>query len=122
MVWDRDAGTVWHARRPYVVRSRGEYGAGKPAMDMELYMGMLGHAFVRSGRSAFAHVHPSGLAPMTALALTQLENAGRMTKSEGLPAEVSFPHGFPKAGDYRIYLQVKRGGILTGVFDAGVEN
>jgi len=103
-----------------------EDGAGKPAADMELYMGMLGHAaFVRSDRSVFAHVHTSGSVPMAALALTQPENphAGHMAMSEGLPAEVSFPYGFPKSGDFRIYVQVKRGGaILTGVFDARVEN
>ena len=64
---------------------------------------------------------------MAALALTQPENphAGHMMRMarRGLPAEVSFPYGFPKPGDYRIYVQVKRGGaILTGVFDARVEN
>jgi hypothetical protein len=126
MVWDRDAGTAWHVRRPYLFRFRVEDGAGKPATDMELYMGMLGHAaFVRSDRSVFAHVHPSGSAPMAALALTQPENshAGHMMTSEGLPVEVSFPYGFPKPGDYRVYVQVKRGGaIVTGVFDARVEN
>lgn len=35
--------------------------------------------------------------------------------------EVTFPYVFPKAGHYRVWLQVKRGGkILTGVFDANV--
>jgi hypothetical protein len=39
------------------------------------------------------------------------------------PAEVSFPYGFPKAGAYRIFVQVKRAGqIETGIFDARVEN
>ena len=126
MVWDRAGETPLHARRPYLFRFRLEDGAGRPADDMELYMGMLGHAaFVRSDRSVFAHVHPSGSVPMAALALTQPDNphAGHMTMGPGLPAEVSFPYGFPKSGDYRIYVQVKRGGaILTGVFDARVEN
>ncbi len=35
--------------------------------------------------------------------------------------EVNFPYAFPKAGNYRIWLQIKRNGkILTGVFDANV--
>jgi hypothetical protein len=36
-------------------------------------------------------------------------------------SEVSFPYGFPRPGDYRIYVQIKRAGqIETGVFDAHV--
>jgi len=46
-----------------------------------------------------------------------------MTSSTGLPAQVSFPYGFPKPGSYRMFVQVKRGGhIETGTFDARVEN
>ena len=43
-------------------------------------------------------------------------------RSGSLPAVVSFPFGLPKRGDYRIFVQVKRGGrINTGAFDARVE-
>jgi hypothetical protein len=43
--------------------------------------------------------------------------------SAELPPGISFPSGFPKPGDAGIFVQVKRaGGILTGVFDAKVEN
>jgi len=125
MVWDRGE-ALFHVRRPYLFRFRVEDAAGKPANKMELYMGMPGHAaFVRSDRSVFARVHPSGSVPMAALALTMPENphAGRMMMHSGVPAEGSFPYGFPWPGSDRIYVQAKRGGdILTWVFDARVEN
>jgi len=102
---------------------------GKPAQDLEPYMGMAGHAeFVRSDMSAFAHVHPAGSVAMAALELAQagvLEEAPAMPSGMAMgpqPAEVSFPYGFPQPGDYRIFVQVKRGGqVETGVFDAHVE-
>ncbi len=133
MVWERDAGPL-HAKRAMFFRFKLEDADGKPAQDVELYMGMPGHAaFVRSDRSVFAHVHTSGSVPMASLGLTQ--NAGdgatamaadmagmNHSMTVALPAEVSFPYGFPKPGDYRIYVQVKRGGkVETGVFDARVE-
>ena len=49
---------------------------------------------------------------------------GDSTAHEGMNhgSGVSFPYAFPKAGQYRIFLQIKRNGqVLTGVFDARVE-
>ena len=136
MVWLRDAGPL-HAKRATYFRFRLEDADGKPAQDVQLYMGMPGHAaFVRTDRTVFAHVHPSGSIPMASLGLTQnagdgatamaampgMDHSG-MAMTQSLPPEVSFPYGFPKPGDYRIFVQVKRGGrVETGVFDARVEN
>jgi len=36
-------------------------------------------------------------------------------------SEVSFPFGFPSAGRYRIFVQMKHGGVIeTGAFDLQV--
>ena len=106
---------------------------GKPAQDLEPYMGMAGHAeFVRSDLSVFAHVHPAGSMPMASLEMAQAGLMGDASSMQGMMAmapasgtmssEVSFPYGFPKPGDYRIFVQVKRAGkVETGVFDASVQ-
>jgi hypothetical protein len=106
-------------------RFRIEDAAGKPVTDLELYMGMAGHAvFVRSDESVFAHIHPAGSVPMAALAIAQQSTGGDMVGMQhhaALPAVVSFPYGFPQPGDYRLFVQVKRAGkIETGVFDTHV--
>lgn len=103
---------------------------GKPANDMELYMGMAGHAeFVSKDLSVFAHVHPSGSVSMAALELAR----GRTQMSADVPMvmpmasvpltpKVSFPYGFPRPGEYRIFVQIKRAGrVETGMFDTVVE-
>jgi hypothetical protein len=96
-------------------------------------MGMAGHAeFVRSDLSVFAHVHPAGSVPMASLEMAQAGLLGNMSSMPSgmamaptrgtMPAQVSFPYGFPKPGDYRIFVQVKRAGqVETGVFDAHVQ-
>jgi hypothetical protein len=125
MVWDRSAAPL-RARQATEFRFRLEDASGHPAPDMELYMGMQGHAaFVNPDGSVFAHVHPSGTAPMAALSLAGDANphAGHAMMMSGIPPEASFPYGFPKPGAYRIIVQMKRGGMVeTGVFDARVEN
>jgi len=125
MVWLRDPKPI-RARQPYEFRFRLEDAQGKPADGIELYMGMLGHAaFVATDRTVFSHVHPSGTVPMPAVQLAQPNNphAGHMMFPGGPPPEVSFPYGFPKAGQYRIFVQMKRAGVVeTGIFDVKVEN
>ena len=134
MVWERESGPL-ASNRLLWFRFRVDDANGKPATDLEPYMGMAAHAvFVGSDFSVFAHVHPDGSVPMAALTLADAslgasENSSQAAamgmampmQSEPLPAEVSFPYGFPKPGVYRIFVQVKRrGAIETGVFDAHV--
>ena len=132
MVWER--GPVPLSANHFVwLRFRLEDPQGKPASDVEPYMGMAGHAeIIRSDRSVFAHVHPDGSVAMAALELTQKNSAtpaignGSAMMAMQMPmdkmsTEVSFPYGFPKAGEYRIFVQIKRAGhIETGVFDTEI--
>jgi hypothetical protein len=118
MVWvNGNAPLKARAATQFVFRL--EDASGKPASDMQLYMGMVGHAeFVSDDASVFAHVHPDGSVPMAALMLTKMP----MQHQHGdVPAMVSFPYGFPKPGRYRIFVQMQRKGHPEiGVFDVRV--
>ena len=62
---------------------------------------------------------------MASLMIVQQDMGMPMDHSptHSLPAEVSFPYGFPQPGEYRLFVQVKRHGqVETGVFDAHVGN
>jgi len=133
MIWEQD-GTALKAGQVGWFRFRLEDAQHKPADDLEPYMGMAGHAeFVRSDMSVFAHIHPAGSVPMVSLMIAQKDSvvmdhraldhsAMDHDASQKLPAEVSFPYGFPQPGDYRLFVQVKRRGVVeTGVFDAHVQ-
>jgi hypothetical protein len=102
---------------------RVEEANGQPATDLDLYMGMPGHAvFVKRDRGVFAHVHPSGSAPMAAMEIAMPSGNAHALHNAAVPSTVSFPYGFPERGDYRIFVQVKRSGaVQTGVFDVSVE-
>jgi hypothetical protein len=125
MVWERESQSL-KANQPIRFRFRVEDKDGKPATDMEDYMGMAGHAaIVNSDGSVFAHVHPAGSVSMAAMNLAGNQgNKAHMPGMSGpMNGEVSFPYGFPQAGDYRIFVQVKRAGhVETAAFLAHVTN
>jgi hypothetical protein len=138
MVWRRVTDPL-KANVPMSFKFSVEDKDGNPARDMEPYMGMAGHAeFVSTDMDVFAHVHPAGSVSMAALELARTGQAGASGElqagmpipipmsmpmsSAPLPPEVSFPYGFPRTGQYRIFVQIKRAGhIQTGVFDARVQ-
>ena len=136
IVWQRPPGEL-KAGMPFEFTFEVEDKNGRPASDMQPYMGMAGHAeFVRSDLSVFAHVHPAGSVSMAALDLAQAGMTGEASPAQSamsmpmpvstsmnmptgesgpLPPEVRFPYGFPQAGEYRIYVQIKRAGrVETG--------
>ncbi|HEV8042542.1 MAG TPA: hypothetical protein VGP62_26935 [Bryobacteraceae bacterium] len=119
MVWDRDPGPL-QPKKLQLFRFHIEDSQARVAHDLELYMGMAGHAaFVRSDGAVFAHIHPSGTVAMPALALA---DPARGMNMDTPPSEVAFPYGFPGPGRYRIIVQLKRAGTVeTGLFDALVQ-
>ncbi len=124
MVWDRPP--VLRAGNGYQFRFHLLGPDGQPAKDMGLYMGMVGHAaFLKTDGTVFAHVHPEGSAAMAAMMLANETGptSGTMTMAMDSPSStVAFPYGFPTAGRYRIFVQMKRAATVeTGVFDAVVQ-
>jgi hypothetical protein len=123
MVWEHN-GVALETGQTSWFRFRIEDADHNPAGDLEPYMGMAGHAeFVKSDLSVFAHIHPAGSVPMASLMIAQKNSGLSMDHGSmhALPAEISFPYGFPQPGDYRLFVQIKRRGeVETGVFDAHV--
>lgn len=128
MVWDKPASLS--ANTPYSFRFTLLDRGGKPAGDMQPYLGMAGHAaFVKDDGSTFAHTHPAGSAPMAAVMLANestMASAGMggmdmVSDAEAVSPSVEFPYGFPSMGKYRVFVQMKHGAAVeTGVFDAEV--
>ncbi|HEY6784281.1 MAG TPA: hypothetical protein VI159_04980, partial [Gemmatimonadales bacterium] len=141
MVVDEDASLRFAVTDPL-----GRPAALEPYMGMAGHA-----MLTRDDGAVFVHLHPTGTVSLAALETFALRQPGdtvrgllgaRLTAFEkgsqergavptgpllhqmerlSAPGSLSFPYAFPKAGRYRIWVQVKRGGrILTGVFDADV--
>jgi len=134
MEWLADS-TPLRAGKDATLRFRVRGPDGAPA-TLEPYLGMTAHAVIaKTDGSVFVHLHPAGTVSMAAQEVFALRDRGDTTKTGHLrlPAdsamqhamplasEFSFPYVFPRAGTYRVWVQVKRAGrVLTGVFDATV--
>jgi hypothetical protein len=100
---------------------------GQPPVDMALYLNMPAHAVVvRSDNSVFAHIHPGGTLPMlgTPSSTAASSMAMSMPMNTAMPAPsntATIPYGFPSAGRYRVFVQMKHGPIVeTAAFDLNV--
>lgn len=82
MIWQRGEGPL-KANAPLSFQFHVEDQGGKPARDLEPYMGMAAHAeIIRSDASVFAHVHPAGSVSMAALDLAQMQTPGTPQASQ----------------------------------------
>jgi len=123
MIWDRP-----HELRAGVAQAltfRVVELDGSPA-QLEPYMGMAAHAeVIRTDASVFAHLHPNGSVAMPALELASEKMMMPGMKMDmpmpAISATLTFPFGFPRAGDYKVFVQIKRAGTIeTASFDAHV--
>ncbi len=121
------------AGREATIRISVKDASGKPAA-LEPYLGMPAHGVVtRIDGAVYVHLHPMGTVTRAAQDAFYARDRGDTTQSGRLrlthPAAhaastsatamnvVEFPYAFPKSGDYRLFVQIKRNGsILTGAF------
>ena len=123
--------------------------SGKP-VALEPYMGMMSHsAVLRADGRVFSHLHPSGNYSMAARMVFDAKMAREVGAEaicgpDGIPLKsaedhlklaqvmqpidggdepsvINLPYEFPTAGNYRLWVQIKTGGLVkTAIFDATV--
>ncbi|HLI81313.1 MAG TPA: hypothetical protein VKV03_15100 [Candidatus Binataceae bacterium] len=125
VIWKRESAPL-KANVPMILEFAVEDKSGAPASDLEPYMGMAAHAeIIRDDLSVFAHVHPSGSAPMASMMMASADPSSMSEMkmaTDKIAPELSIPYGFPKPGLYRIFLQFKRAGCIeTASFDVHVQ-
>ena len=112
-----------------ILKFRVENPNGELVHDLEPYMEMAAHvAIVRSDFRVFAHLHPSGSISMASLELVSPHQNGSSNEMPGMimpttpiSPEISIPYGFPEAGLYRLFLQIRHRRVIeTATFDAKV--
>jgi len=141
ITWEQGPGP-WVEGRDRPLRFEVRTRDGRPAA-LEPYLGMPAHAVVtREDGAVFAHLHPIGTVSMASqMALMMRTPADTVPGSLGrrltamrtmagpaaslatdAPGTFSIPYGFPRAGRYRIWVQVKlHGDVMTAVFRAVVK-
>ena len=142
---------VWHrgpsrsARVDELLRFSVMTPDGSPA-ELEAYLGMPAHALVSRGDGkVFVHLHAGGSFAMASQQVLEAIQRGDTLPSVRAGASpravvrsdmatmagpaaphwrgdsLVFPFAFPSAGQYRLWVQVKRGGVVqTGAFDTVV--
>lgn len=111
--------------------------SGAPAL-LEPYLGMPAHGVVtRVDGQVYVHLHPMGTVTTAAQEAFRARDRGDTSATGRLRLQdhdmhmmasrvdsvstIEFPYAFPRAGDYRLFVQVKRAGrILTGAFAIAV--
>src|SRR5208282_2425157 len=84
VVWHRDPAPL-RANAPMILRFEVQDQNGKPATDVEPYMGMAAHAeIISSDLQVFAHIHPSGSVPMAALMMAGANSDGTSDSMAGM--------------------------------------
>ncbi|MEO5510581.1 MAG: hypothetical protein ABIS27_08110 [Longimicrobiales bacterium] len=95
------------------------------AVELGPYLGMAGHAVVaHADGSVYIHLHPLGTVSVAAQEALSKAGAARsaMIHTTTVGNRVTFPYAFPRAGVYRVWVQVRRNGeVLTAAHDVEVK-
>ena len=125
---------VWHRGvAPFTAGQEGllsfsaQDADGRP-LTIEPYMGMAAHvAITNEDGSVFAHLHPAGSISMAAMqrfaaaAHPTAVSSGHEGHHMEPDSSVTIPYAFPKAGRYRLWVQMKRQGrVMTAAFETAV--
>ena len=125
LVWERGAMPFVAGREQLL--SFALRDASGAVLDVEPYLGMAAHVMVASfDHSVFAHLHPSGSISMAALQkFTATGSSLDAHASHAMAPQssaIQIPYAFPTAGTYRVWVQLRRSGLVhTAAFDVRVQ-